>query len=189
VFDVQGVVPVGYTVFAVALGAAAGALTRRTVPAMAITVGGFLAARIGVQQLRAHLFTPLRSVHALISPPEPSASAPRWSGLKTGCSPAPSSTAAGHAVPDQAVLQTCRAIGSPRGLAPCITAHGYHQLDIYQPLGRYWPLQGIEFANFTALAAALLAATIWAVARRHSPRPRFAAASRLRLAPSSTRLA
>ena len=36
-FDIQGIVPVGYAVFAVALGIAAGTLLRRTLPALAIT--------------------------------------------------------------------------------------------------------------------------------------------------------
>jgi len=170
VFDTQGIVPIGYTLFAFALGAAAGALTRRTVPAMAITVGGFLAARITVQMLRGHLFAPLRAVHALVSPAgsislgTPLVEPQNWvlQSTITGRS--------GHPVTDQAVLQTCRAVASPRGLARCITAHGYHQLDIYQPLSRYWPLQAIEFAIFTTLAAVLLAATVWAVIPHRAPR-------------------
>ena len=47
-FDVQGVAPVGYTLFAVALGIAAGALVPKVVPAMAITLPIFIAARIAV---------------------------------------------------------------------------------------------------------------------------------------------
>jgi hypothetical protein len=66
VFDVQGIVPIGYTLFAFALGTAAGALIRRTLPAMAVTVGAFLVARLGIQALRGHLLTPLRSVQPLV---------------------------------------------------------------------------------------------------------------------------
>src|SRR6201996_5555781 len=40
-FDIMGVVPVAYSLFAVALGIAAGAVTRRVLPAMAITLAGF----------------------------------------------------------------------------------------------------------------------------------------------------
>ena len=54
-FDQQGIVPIGYAVFATALGIAAGALTRRTLVAIAITIGGFVGVRLLVSQfLRAH---------------------------------------------------------------------------------------------------------------------------------------
>ena len=38
-FDIQGIVPIGYAVFAVALGIAAGTLIGRSLPALAVTVG------------------------------------------------------------------------------------------------------------------------------------------------------
>ena len=39
-FDIMGIVPVAYALFAVALGIGAGALLRRTLPALAVTLGG-----------------------------------------------------------------------------------------------------------------------------------------------------
>ena len=51
VFTARGVVAIGYAGFAFALGVAAGALTRRTLPAMATTLLGFVAARIAVHAL------------------------------------------------------------------------------------------------------------------------------------------
>src|SRR5580704_14156699 len=47
-FDIMGIVPVAYSLFAVALGIAAGALLRRMLPAMAITLAGFVAVRMVV---------------------------------------------------------------------------------------------------------------------------------------------
>ena len=44
-FDIMGLVPVAYSLFAVALGIAAGAVTRRVLPAMAVTLAGFIAVR------------------------------------------------------------------------------------------------------------------------------------------------
>ncbi len=60
VFDFQGVVPIGYTVYALALGTAAGVLLRRTLPAMAVTLAGYLPLRLWVQTLRAHFAPPLQ---------------------------------------------------------------------------------------------------------------------------------
>ncbi len=44
-FDIMGVVPVAYSLFAVALGIAAGTLLRRVLPAIAVTLAGFIAVR------------------------------------------------------------------------------------------------------------------------------------------------
>lgn len=185
VFDVQGIVPIGYTLFAFALGTTAGALIRRTVPAMAVTVGGFLAVRVSIQNLRGHLLTPLRSVYALVSPTGNASLGTPLVGPQNWALESNIVDHSGRIASEQAVLQTCRGIFSPRAIARCITSHGYHQLDVYQPLSRYWPLQGIEFAIFTALAICLLAATTWTVAQhRHLWRRSEVAGA---LAPAPTR--
>ena len=59
-FGVRDVVPIGYAVFAFALGLTAGLLFRRMLPAMLIALVGFVAAREAVTAwVRPHLFTPL----------------------------------------------------------------------------------------------------------------------------------
>jgi hypothetical protein len=58
-FDQRSVVPVAYAAFAIALGVACGILLRRTVPAMAATLAGFVAVRLGfTYYVRAHLLPP-----------------------------------------------------------------------------------------------------------------------------------
>ena len=55
-FDARGIVPIGYTAFAFALGVTAGTVVRRTVPAMAITLVVFVAVQVATPPLlRAHL--------------------------------------------------------------------------------------------------------------------------------------
>ena len=44
--DQRGIVPIGYAAFAFAFGVLAGVLIRRTVPAMAATLVGFVATRL-----------------------------------------------------------------------------------------------------------------------------------------------
>lgn len=63
-FDVQGVAPIAYTVFAMALGIAAGALFRRVVPAITTTLVVFVAVRI----VTALYFRPLFAVSKYVSP-------------------------------------------------------------------------------------------------------------------------
>ncbi|MGH3601579.1 MAG: hypothetical protein ACRDQH_15110 [Pseudonocardiaceae bacterium] len=165
IFDVQGLVPVGYTLFAFALGAAAGALITRTLPAMAVTIAGFAAARFGIQAVRGHLLAPRQAVHSLVNAAggyslgSPQVDPRNWVIDSSVID------SAGHRVSDTTVLQTCGRLGNPPAVARCITAHGYQQRDTYQPLTRYWPLQGIEFGIYTAATLVLLAVTVWAVTR------------------------
>jgi hypothetical protein len=63
-FDIQGVVPIAYTVFAMALGIAAGALFRRVVPAIMTTLVVFPAVRI----VMALSLRPLFAVSQNVSP-------------------------------------------------------------------------------------------------------------------------
>jgi ABC-type transport system involved in multi-copper enzyme maturation permease subunit len=68
-FDTRDIAPIGYALFAFALGVAIGALVRRTIPAMAITIAGFAAVR-GCFNLfvRPHFATALHAVTKLELP-------------------------------------------------------------------------------------------------------------------------
>jgi ABC-type transport system involved in multi-copper enzyme maturation permease subunit len=69
-FDIQGIVPVGYALFAVALGIAIGTLLPRTLPAMAITLVLFTFVRLVIgQDLRSHYMTALTTTFSFIRPP------------------------------------------------------------------------------------------------------------------------
>ncbi len=55
----QGFAPIGYAIFAVALGIAAGTLWRKVLPAMGVTLAGFITARVAVAFLRPY-FLPVQ---------------------------------------------------------------------------------------------------------------------------------
>jgi hypothetical protein len=60
-------VPVGDAVFAMALGICAGTLLRRTIPALAVTLAGFVAPRVPTAQwLRPHYMTPVTVYYNLM---------------------------------------------------------------------------------------------------------------------------
>jgi hypothetical protein len=70
-FDVRGIVPIAYAACAFTVGAAAGALVRRTVAAMATALVVFTGLRIAVVEwVRPHLMSPpvLRTAFAITSP-------------------------------------------------------------------------------------------------------------------------
>src|SRR5258708_28326729 len=65
-FDVIYIVPVGYAVFAMALGICAGALLRRNLPAIAVPLAGFTAIRVLTSAvLRSHYLTPVTVYYSL----------------------------------------------------------------------------------------------------------------------------
>ncbi len=59
VFAMRGIVPVGYALFAFALGVTAGLLVPRILPAMAITLPLFIGGRFAVTWIRPHLIAPV----------------------------------------------------------------------------------------------------------------------------------
>src|SRR4051812_35946767 len=67
-FDQHDVAPVGYALFALALGVTAGLVTRRTLPAMSLTLGGLLAVRIIVTQWVRPLAVAPRTVTLALDP-------------------------------------------------------------------------------------------------------------------------
>jgi hypothetical protein len=175
-FDIQGIVPVGYAVFAVALGITAGALLRRTLPALGITVVVFTLLRLVIgQDLRSHYLTAVTIIyqfgHAWRHPTgsywliAQGLVGPGGHALTTRANV---SGAALNGVPLAEFPAACRTFafqGSVK-LISCLASRGYHGFTSYQPASRYWAFQGIETGIFVFLAAALIAATAIVVLRR-----------------------
>jgi hypothetical protein len=149
----------GWVLAAFAIGAFAGMLIRRVVPAMATTMAavGGLGLAVGLY-LRQHYLPPL------IIPGQngPAASAWTLGSWYTGRS--------GQTVPGYIVNTACPGPGpgnsTPGAPLSCLPQHGYSQWWSYQPASRYWPFQGIESGGLLLLAILLAAATIWLVRRR-----------------------
>ena len=75
-FDIMGIVPVAYALFAMALGICAGALLRRTLPALAVTLAGFIAVRAAVTLwLRPHYISAVTVTHSVLNGYTPPGSA------------------------------------------------------------------------------------------------------------------
>jgi hypothetical protein len=156
-FDTQGIVPVAYALFAAGLGLSAGALWRRVVAAMATTVLGFLAVRLTVELLaRPHYMSPVVKVYAMkqMDPTPAGAMGLGTDLLQHG----------------QVVTGSVRvACGGPdttrEAMNACMDRLGYQFRTTYQPPGRYWTFQWIEFGIFVAFSAALIGYVIWRIKR------------------------
>ncbi len=173
-FDVLYLVPVAYAVFAMALGICAGALIRRTVPAMAVTLGGFIAARVAVTLwLRPHYLSAVTITRSLTALPRLTGS--YWLISQGARNPAgqlmarPQDQAAAFGVPVSSLPNACAGLARPTGglTSSCrATLTGFRSFVTYQPASRFWPFQGIETGVFVVLAAVLLAVTAVVLVRR-----------------------
>jgi hypothetical protein len=164
-FDITGIVPVGYAVFAIALGIWAGTLLRRTLPAVAVTLAGFTALRmLTAQWLRLHYMTPVTVRYGLLGSYAPKGAYLNVSQGIVGPNGQPPAGPSSYVFNGAPVPTVCaKALQNP---APCMAAHGYRGYLSYQPASRFWAFQGIETGIFLVLAAILLGVTFWVLRRR-----------------------
>jgi hypothetical protein len=155
-FDIQGPAFVGHAIFAVALGTAAGALIRRTVPAMGATLVAFVAIQLSVYNwVRPNYLPPLQ-----VDESTPIDLGNSWN-LGTRAV-----DLSGHSLSDQYYQQLLANMGSlPGSVDDYFRAHGVIVLQVYQPESRFWLFQGIEAALFVVLAAMLLGVAMWLIRR------------------------
>jgi len=174
-FDTQGIVPIGYAVFAMALGIAAGTVARRTLPAIAVTLGGFIALRLVISDVvRPHYLaavTTYYNVTGSFTPPGAPWMLAQGAVSKTGVVVPQGWGTLGNALPAscQKVLNAAPSTKSGAGTSgvfSCMQAHGWRGFATYQPASRYWPFQGIETGIYVLLAAALIAVTFAIVRSR-----------------------
>jgi ABC-2 family transporter protein len=165
VFDLRGVAFAAWTLAAFAIGALAGMLIRRVVPALAATLAVYtgLAVAAGLY-LREHYMTPLLVKNA--DAPGSAWVLSQWW------------TKDGRPVSQDALSQFLQQgapqlAGGGKGGIPqsptvnqYLVQHGYTLWTSYQPGSRFWPFQWIEAGWLLALSALLIAVTVWLVRRR-----------------------
>ena len=177
-FDTQGIVPIGYAVFALALGIAAGAIARRTLPAIAVVLGGFIALRfVIVGFARQHYMSAVTTYYNVTGSFTPHGQA--WILAQGAVNRAGVVVPMGWGSLYSALPASCQNLlpvapagksgGSMTGVFSCMQAHGWRGFATYQPAGRYWPFQGIETGIYLLLAAALIAVTFAIVRKRDAP--------------------
>ena len=154
VYDSEGVVVFGYTLFALGLAAAVGVVWRRAVPALVVAYVAYFASRLFVDTwLRQRLISPLSATfapnrgpdldHSWVLSEYPSDRLGHPSGLLGApCPPG---------------AEACPAPGK----ADVAYLHA-----IYHPASHFWPLQLIETAVFGGAALALIAFAGWWTLRR-----------------------
>jgi hypothetical protein len=179
VFGARGIAPIGYALFALALGATLGMLIRRTVPAMAATLAIYVPVLVSMPLwLRSHLLPAEHLTSALdlsridsftIRMPEltmqvVSGVVPNGAWVLAN----KTITASGATFTGPADPAYCGGGQGPDTCLGWVGSLGLRQDLTYQPASHFWPLQWIETGIFVAAAAALVAFCFWWTRRRLS---------------------
>jgi hypothetical protein len=147
-----------YALFALAVGVLAGLLLRRTVAAMSVTLVVFASTRLAVLKfLRPHFAAPL---HRTIVATDTGRQAGDWILSDTLVDAGGRQITAGRE--DLAVLHAQQAGIDPHTY---LVTLGWKRAISYQPGSRFWTFQVIEAGIFVALAALVVATTLWLVRR------------------------
>jgi hypothetical protein len=169
IFSLRAVTFPAWTLAAFTIGALAGMLIRRVLPAIVATLAiyaGLAFAAGGF--LREHYLAPLVTTSSNFNLPGTGTAwtISQWS-TKNG-----RFAFAGGNPPMNLVNQFCSSVSPGKAAGPgdpfvqCLAQHGYTQWTSYQPASRFWPFQWIEGGWLLALSVLLIAATIWLVRRR-----------------------
>jgi len=150
VFDLHGIGYAAWTLAAFAIGALAGMLIRRVVPAMATTLAVYAGLAIAVPTfLRGHYLAPLtvKSLHVN--------NGSVWVLSQWYTDPS------GQRLDQATVVQFLHYYQGDY-----LVKHGFTQWTSYQPAVRFWPFQLIEGGWLLALSLLLIAGTVWLVRHR-----------------------
>ena len=167
-FDLRGIGFAAWTLAAFAIGALAGMLIRRVVPAIVATLAAYVALAFAAGGwLRPAYMTP--AVTSNLNVPASAWILSQW-WTKGG-------TFAFAGFPSDSLINRFCPAGPPGPVGPhgkpkvvaiaqCLTPHGYTQWTSYHPASQFWPFQWIEGGWLLALSVLLIAATVWLVRRR-----------------------
>lgn len=172
-FSQRGVAYPAWTLVGFAIGALAGLLIRRVVPAIAATLAVYLGLAFATGLfLRQHYLAPLVAKN-LANPPAMAWIIGGWwtkgstvistSAMEQIENPLFQRTLPKNLPNDQVKFYKGNTITL---VANYLHQHGYTQWTIYQPGSRFWPFQWIEGGWLVALSVILIAATVWLVGRR-----------------------
>ncbi|MCW2767507.1 MAG: hypothetical protein JWO11_3466 [Nocardioides sp.] len=186
-FGSRGIVPIGMTVLALAVGVTVGLLVRRTVAAMAVTLAVVVAVQIATPVLvQSHLLAPERltttitatNLRGIQMAGEPGAADPRIGRVEVAVDQPGAWVTQNRTVdPDGKVVEFLPAWAedcapapgtSPDTAVACFTRlaeEGYRQQVEYLPASRFWALQWMETGVLLGLALGLVGFCFWRIRR------------------------
>ncbi len=163
VFDSEGTVVIGYTLFALGLALAIGVVWRRAAPAVLVAFGAYFGIRLFVDFWLRQRLVPPRELTFKAGAAEPPSLRHAWV-ITEG-----PSDRFGHLLRPRvtrAQLQACaNAVGDLKG---CLISKGPSGFmhAVFQPASRFWTMQLVETALFAGAVIALIGFAAWWTDRR-----------------------
>jgi len=155
-FDASGLVFPAFTLVAFMIGAFLGMLFRRVIPALAATLGAYLALRLGAWALHGQYPVTVVTSNAKLINAYETPGTPGFPWILNSWFTGPGGKPLSSAVTSR--LQDLPLGGS---LPPGVT-----EWFKYIPLSRYWPMQFMEAGWLLVLAVGIGAGTVWLVRHR-----------------------
>lgn len=148
IYDTEGIVVLGYTLFALGLALALGAVWRRSAASLTVAFVGYFAVRVFVDYwLRLQLVSPVTA---------------RWKGVQQ-----PHYLYHAIIISERAIVDGHQVVsgggflgGHTQLAAPGLGAKSIFHV-VYQPASNFWPLQITETGLFAGLAALLIVFSAW----------------------------
>jgi hypothetical protein len=156
VFDTSGIVFPAFALISFAIGAFLGMLLRRIIPALAATLGVYLAIRLAAWGVRKYYPVAVVTSNSKIFSQFGTPSVPGYPWILSSWVTGPGGQPASPSAASQ-ILN-----GPPGASVP----PGYTEWNRWIPLSHYWPMQFIEAGWLLVLAVALMAGTVWLVRHR-----------------------
>jgi len=169
VFDLRGVGLAAWTLAAFAIGALAGMLIRRVVPAIVATLAVYAGLAFATGGfLREHYLTPLVTTNSLDVPGSAWVLSQWWTKGGTTLSQFTMRQVFDSTFQQVApvVNNLSQKVQAYNSVVKYLSQRGYTYWTRYQPASRFWPFQWIEGGWLLALSVLLIAATVWLVHRR-----------------------
>lgn len=168
-FDLEGVTPAAYALFAFAAGAAAAVVLRRGVAAITAAAAVFLAVRLSVVAFLRPAYATPDTLTQPITPGDPAeVSGYEWMATRAQdwVLEAGYADMSGRAISWVRYAQL-RQAAKGAGIDPATYLHdrGIQRYAIVQPGDRFWMFQYIEATIFAGLAAVLIGYVVWRIRR------------------------
>ena len=166
IFDLRGPAFAGWTLAAFAISVCAGALIRRTIPAIVAAIAAWSGLLVTVVfWLRSHYQAPLTGT-GLISPAGGTGQGVPWVLTQWWTQPGGTPASQSEIATLSGQLRQAGGLPTAQAVQQWFAEQGYIKYFTYQPASRFWHFQLIEGGWLLALSVLLCAATVWLIRHR-----------------------
>lgn len=169
-YDLRGILPIGYTIFAIGLMLTAGTLLRRTVPTLLVTAVLYTAVRVPFNNwVRPYVIAPeTKPTDEIWGSSSSGEGGPKYPSEMPWRLTQAYQTPDGKFVSDDDISKLCNSTGNvgKDTYFGCLEDNKLELMVTYHPASHYWPLQFAETGIYLAAGLLLIGFATWYMLRR-----------------------